>query len=265
MPPYAIQPAPVPDLGLRVTFTPWPATRPWLDPASGAALADVMSHEPPAVNYTFSDPATLGHETTHAINGALRQAFNHGPTLVTNGFYVMNGWSVVVNEPRMKKSQVAALVPPSLRSGRYTTYLAGMPDSENTPLFVFDEWDAYTNEATIDFDRSTHGLDRFEPGTRENTIFAVLEFTVFGLTTGMAASLYDPVRFATDPQLRAFLAWQTERAMAAFRAAVVLPRYRWGEIDGFYAALRASPDAEPLRQFVRATYGGTWTYAVLGI
>jgi hypothetical protein len=53
--------------------------------------------------------------------------------------------------------------------------------------------------------------------------------------------------------------------MAVFRAGIVLPPYRWDLTDGFYAALRASPDAEPLRQFVRATYGGAWAYAVLGI
>jgi hypothetical protein len=34
----------------------------------------------------------------------------------------------------------------------------------------------------------------------------VLEFTVYALTTGMAAALYDPIDFAADAQLRAFLA-----------------------------------------------------------
>jgi hypothetical protein len=98
-----------------------------------------------------------------------------------------------------------------------------------------------------------------------DNVFAVLEFTVYALTTGMAVGLYDPVRFATDGQLRAFLAWQTERAMAVFRAGIVLPTYQWTGADAFYVALRTSPDAEPLRQFVRATFGVTWAYAVLGI
>jgi hypothetical protein len=123
----------------------------------------------------------------------------------------------------------------------------------------------HTNEATIELDRYTRRLTQVEPGAVDDTIFAVLEFTVFGLVTGMAASLFDPVGFANDAQLRSFMAWQAQRAMAVFRAAIVLPPYRWKETDGFYAALRGSPDAEPLRQFVRATYGGARTYAVLGL
>jgi hypothetical protein len=80
----------------------------------------------------------------------------------------------------------------------------------------------------------------------------------------MAASLYDPADFVSDPQLRAFMAWQTQRAMTVFRAGIALPPYRWGEADRFYAALQSSPDAEPLRLFVRATYGRAWAYAMFG-
>src|SRR5262249_31595494 len=141
----------------------------------------------------------------------------------------------------------------------------GQPGWENVGLHLWDEWDAYTNGAAVAVDRYTRGLDRFPPGTVDDNVFAVLEFTVYALTTGMAVGLYHPVRFAADSQLRAFLAWQTERAMAVFRAGIVLPAYQWTETDAFYAALRASPDAEPLRQFVQATFGGTWAYAVLGI
>jgi hypothetical protein len=264
VPPYAIAPAPVPDIGLRVTFTPWPPTRPSVDPAGGPALTDIMTHEPPAEDLRYDDAVTLGHETTHAINNAIRNAASRGAT-VANGFYVMNGWGVAVNEPRVRKSQVAALVPPSLRSGRYTHYLLGAPGWENRSLYLWDEWDAYTNGATVAVDRYTRGLDRFEPGTVNDNLFAVLEMTVFALTTGMAAAVYDPLAFASDAQLRAFLAWQAERAMTVFRAGIVLPPYRWHETDGFYAALRSSPDAEALRQFVRTTYGAAWAYAVLGI
>jgi hypothetical protein len=253
----------VPDLGLRVTFTAWPSTRPAADPGFGPALVDIMSHEPPAENLWYDDHVTLGHETTHAINNAIRNSvYRSGP--LANGFYVMNGWGVVVNEPRVKKSQVAALIPPSLRAGRYPVYLTGAPGWEDRSLYLWDEWDAYTNGATVAIDRFTRGLDRFEAGVLNDNIFAVLEFTVYALTTGMAAALYDPIAFAADAQLRAFLAWQTERAMAAFRAGIVLPPYRWDQTDAFYGALRLSPDAEALRQFVRTTYGGAWTYAVLG-
>jgi hypothetical protein len=262
VPACAIAPAPVPDIGLRVAFTPWPPTRAIVDPAFGPALSDVMSHEPAGVNYWYDDRTTLAHETTHAINNAIRNAFNGGP--LANGFYVMNGWGVVVAEPHVRKSQVAALVPPSLRSGRYPTYLLERSDWEERSLYIWDEWDAYTNGATVAIDRYTRGLDQFPPGQLIDIVFGVLELTAFGLTTGMAAMLYDPVDFATDAQLRAFMAWQTQRAMAVFRAGIVLPTYRWRDADPFYAALRSSPDAEPLRQFVRATYGGAWTYAVLG-
>jgi hypothetical protein len=263
-PPYAVQPAPVPDIGLRVAFTPWPPTKPVLDPTLGPALMDIRLREPPAESLSYPDAVTMGHETTHAINNAIRNAVQRGgPTI--NAFYVMNGWCVIVTEPNVRKSQIAALVPPSLRNSRYPMYLVGQPGWENVGLHLWDEWDAYTNGATVAVDRYTRGLDRFPPGTVNDNVFAVLEFTVYALTTGMAVGLYDPVRLATDPQLRAFIAWQTERAMAVFRTGIVLPAYQWTGTDAFYAALRTSPDAEALRQFVRATFGGPWAYAVLGI
>ena len=259
-----MQPAPVPDIGLRVSFVSWPATGAVTDPMLGPALGDIMSHVPASENLLYEDRVTLGHEASHAIENAIRNAAPRGAPLA-NGFYVMNGWGVLVTEPRVRKSQVAAVVPPSLRSGRYVHYLLGAPGWESRSLYVWAEWTAYTNGAVVAIDRYTRGLDRFDAGVQNDQLFAVLEMTVFALATGMAAALYDPMSFASDPQLRAFLGWQTQRAMAVFRSGIGLPPYRWPETDGFYAALRSAPDAEPLRRFVRATYGDAWTYAVLGI
>jgi hypothetical protein len=263
-PAYATPPVPVPDIGLRVSFTAWPATRSTFDPTLGPALMDILGHVPANENLVYPDGVTLGHEGTHSVNNAIRNAAPRGAA-VTSGFYVMNGWAVMAIEPRVRKSQVAAIVPPSLRSGRYVHYLLGAPGWENRSLYLWDEWTAYTNGAVVAIDRYTRGLDRFDAGVQNDQLFAVLEMTVFALATGMAAAIHDPVSFATDPQLRAFLAWHTERAMAVFRGGIGLPPYRWPEADSFYAALRFSPDAEALRRFVRATYGAAWTHAVLGL
>jgi hypothetical protein len=176
----------------------------------------------------------------------------------------MNGWAILVPQPRVKKSQIAALVPPSLRAERYPLYLLGMREYEDMSLYVCDEWVAYTNGATVGVDRYVKGIDVVPPNEVDDTIFALLEFSVYSLTAGMAASVYDPAGFATNAQLRAFLAWQSERAMTLFRSAILLPAYRWTETDGFYAALLRSPDAETFRQFVRTAFGAAWAYAVFG-
>jgi hypothetical protein len=39
-------------------------------------------------------------------------------------------------------------------------YLVGQPGWENVGLHLWDEWDAYTNGATVSVDRYTRGLDR---------------------------------------------------------------------------------------------------------
>lgn len=266
-PPPALPPIAPPQAGVEpganVQFVAVPQTHQRSDPDFGPVLLDIMDHEAPADANNYADRNTLGHETTHGINAYLRHDLNHTGR-VANGFYVLDGRGAIVPEPSVRKSQVAALVPPSLRGGRYSTYMAGQPGWDNRPLYVWDEWSAYVNGAAVAVDRFQRGFGATPTFHVSDEVFAVLEMTVYALTTGMTVAAYDAPYFASTPQFRELLAWQTKRAMALYRAGIALPPYAWSDADRYLQALRTSPDADALRRFTRQTFGDAWTRQVLG-
>ena len=52
--------------------------------------------------------------------------------------------------------------------------------------------------------------------------------------------------------------------MEIFHEGAQLEEFRWDKQDEYLRRLRSAPDAEPLRRFVRETYGANWTRRVLG-
>ena len=131
-----------------------------------------------------------------------------------------------------------------------------------TPLYVFDEWVAYTNGGEVGVDRVRSGLWR--EGWRD-AVAGQLEFTVYAIATAMAVEAGDPTYFETYPQFRQFLAWNARRAMDLYRAGAAMDEFVWDRQDLYYRAIRSSPDAEELRRFVRRIFGDAWAREVLGL
>jgi hypothetical protein len=52
--------------------------------------------------------------------------------------------------------------------------------------------------------------------------------------------------------------------MQTFERGRDLPPFRWPKTEPLLVALRASPEAEPLRQSIRGVYGAPWAQRVLG-
>lgn len=231
--------------------------------AWGAQLTDIIRHLPRSYGDTYadSDLVTYGHETTHGINSHLRNNFNTTGRRA-NGFYCLNDRGVIIAEPNMRKSAVAAYVPASLRGSRFSLYISGSPDWDDTPTYVFDEWVSYTNGSEVGVGLARAGLWRY--GWRD-AVAGSLEFTVYALALGMAVEARDPTYFRDNTAFRSFLAWNARRAMDLFRAGSVMESFRWDTQDSYYRALRESPDAEALREFARRTYGRAWAAEVLGV
>ena len=227
----------------------------------GTLLTDIERHLPTQYGsqYMDSDKVTHAHETTHGINSHLRNYFNTTGQKA-NGFYVTGNVGVIIKEPGITKSAVGPYVPTSLREFRFSTYITGQTAWDDTPLYVFDEWVSYSNGTAVGVNRVKEG--KWNEGWRDQ--LGNIEFVVYSLALGMAVRDKVPSYFNDYGQFRAFLRWHTERAMALYHEAQGMQEFAWDRCATYYDKMRTSSDAEPMRQFVRDTYGDAWAQSVMG-
>lgn len=246
-----------------VAWTSWGAQHTRTHAAWGSALTDIVQHLPLSYGNTYadSDLVTYGHETTHGINSHARNNLNRTGRRA-NAFYCMNDRVALVVEPAIRKSQVAPYIPASLRGSRFGLYVTGSSSWDDTPLYLWDEWVAYTNGSEVAL--ALHGAGLWRYGWRD-AVAGTLEFTAYALAVGAAVEALDPNYFQNNPQFRAFLAWNARRAMDLYRRGAVIESFRWATQDNLHRALRDSPDAEALRAFARRTFGRAWAAEVLGL
>lgn len=264
--PDSAEPAPpdarAPDPGDGVTWFTWPEQQPALGQAAwGEQLTDIARHLPSSygTQYWDDDPATAGHETSHGIHAHLRVYVDTSPERV-NAFYVLDDRAAFVVEPDMRKSDIAPHIPASLEGPRYDLYITGQTAWDDTPLYVFDEWNAYVNGAEVAVGMAEDGL--WARGWRD-AVMGPLEFTAYAIATVKAVAEEDPAYFAADVQLKAFTAWNIRRAMTLFEAGRVMEDFAWEDQDAYAAALRTGAGAEALRAFARDTWGAAWCQEVL--
>lgn len=254
-------PADAPDPTACVTWFTWTDQQNLSDPSWGVELTDIARHLPAqyGTQYWFpGDGMTSGHETTHGINAHLR---NYEAPQGTNAFYVLHDHAAFVAEPAMRKSDIAPYIPSSLHGDRYDTYITGQTAWDDTPLYVFDEWVAYTNGADVAVGQVQAGLYQ---GQWTDAVMGPLEFVAYAIATARAASVKDPTYFASNTQFRCFTAWNIERAMQLFDAGRTMPQFSWTHQDDYATSLRTAADADDLRTFARATWGAAWCQRVLG-
>jgi hypothetical protein len=244
-----------------VSWLAFPEQNTQSNPTWSTYMTDVIRHLPSSYGnqYYDSDKVTYVHETTHGINAHLRNYFNNTGKNA-NAFYVGNDQAAIVVEPAILKTDANPYVPQSLRESRYDTYLVGATDWNDTPLYLFDEWVAYTNGTEAAVNLSDEG--KWTDGWRDT--FGSLEFTVYAFALGMAVQAGDPSYFSSYSQFREFLKWNAERAMALYAAARTRPEFQWDLADNYYQTLQTSPDAANLRNFVKSTYGDPWAQSVMG-
>lgn len=106
------------------------------------------------------DGMTVGHETTHQINSEIANAVGGRDKNV--GLYCLNDVGFRIDEPRgLTISQVASKVPQDFRGGIcgvYDLYLIKQAQSwGDRPLYLADEWVAYTNGATVALELAAAG------------------------------------------------------------------------------------------------------------
>lgn len=246
--------------GANVEFTDLPSFNSKTNASWGTVLTDIVNHEAPGDSNPYQDKVTKGHETCHGIHSYIRNHLNQTGKRV-NGFYVLNHRAVIIEEPKMRKRDIAPFVPQSVRGSRFSTYITGQTAWDDTPLYVWDEWVAYTNGGDVGVNQVQEGL--WNDGWRD-AVAGQIEFSVYAIASAMAVKKHDLDYFEQNIQFREFLAWNLERSMRSFKIGSQMEPFKWDKQDQYYENLKSNPDAKTLREFTRELFGDDWTYQVMG-
>lgn len=246
-----------------VEWTTWAEQQPALgQQAWGTQLTDIARHIPSQYGdtYWFDDAITAGHETTHGIQAHLRN-YVAPASIGWNAFYVLNNKAAMVKEPNIRKQDIKPYIAMALRGPRYNLYLEQQTEWDDTPLYVFDEWNAYVNGAEVGVGQVNAGLYQ---GQWTDAVMGPLEFTAYAIATASAVKAKDPTYYATNTQFRCFTAWNVARAMRLYEAGRVMSQFTWQTQEQYATTLRTSAAASPLRDVARELWGADWTQSVLG-
>ncbi len=242
----------------------------------GSVLADIFNHAIAEKGYQpihlSGDPVTQAHETTHGINSVMRNKPEYlfsrptGPGITSgfgNSFYIERGCSVVMPEPyKTRKSWVLQSVPKSLQFSRKDTYIRGQLSFEDRPLNLMDEFSAYINGSRTAVDQNKRGIWR---DLGRDSITGAVEFIPMALGLGMTFAKHEPEYFKQSPQFLNLLKVQIERAVTVYNDASKIPGMLKQTESTVLNNLKNAADAEPMRVWVKKTYGEEWAKTVLGI
>jgi len=195
----------------------------------GSVLTDIARHLPASARYEDAfqrytragDLVTAGHEWTHFLNEYLSSQSGND----LSAFYVLGSRYFVLSIPR-KLLGIVPEVPRTLRGELYDLYLVqNSGNARVDPLYLLDEWTAYSNDVTIAVDQLSEGksLNPFHPEAIQTmTAGNVLEFTFYGFALGMAVKKHDPAYYASEEgqKLRDFIAFNARRSMEIYGQAL---------------------------------------------
>lgn len=228
----------------------------------GEVWSDIESHIQAGHVYRGDNPITSVHETTHGINSNLRQVYSRAGKTVEhegralfcslsgiNAFYVLQNRAAIILEPSTTVSAAAAAVPKSLQARTFNLYMVQQARSWNdTPLYVFDEWVAYTNGSACRVD--------LRMADRADTVESMFHFNVYAVCVAMVSR-------SDDPQVKGFIGWNLKRSMELYDQNKSL-----GGVEpaaNYWEKFKTASDAETLRQFIRVYLGPEWVQRTLGI
>lgn len=228
----------------------------------GTVLADVDSRLPAtgltsSATYRSADRITWTHEATHGVNSLVRNTRAPAP-VGYNAAYVLNGRAAVIKEPQaVTLGNVAASVPRQLRGSTFQLYLVDQRRYwDRQPLYMLDEWAAYTNGA----DQLVRDLRR---GVRHNdtsSLTHMCHFAVYSLCMAYAADMHNSNRQYDDRQLKLFIAWQWNRMMNILADA---PAGAAADAVAYYRKFATAPAGRQLRDWAKQYFGDEWAVAVM--
>lgn len=196
-----------------------PPVKQFFNPRLGRVLSDIESHLPDGHRYAEPDLVGWGHETTHGINSRIRNTLGR-QTGTDNAVYVLGNRGLILPEPKIRLSMVGRFVPQEFRDDSFQLYLVQQAAHwEFQPLYVLDDWTAYTNGTSVAVEHAEAGrpLD-----SQTETVENMLEFCAFAAGLLIAVKQYDPGYQAFE-QLERFVRWNVLRSLDLARRARRFP------------------------------------------
>lgn len=189
------------------------------------------------------------HETTHFLNKALRKKYAWKVTSGRIGvFYVLDGRAVVLAEPNIKKRDIIPYIPEFMKDDNpgssYSTYIKNDAWDDH-PLYVFDEWVSYTNDALCGIDDVRNGI--YKDG-HVNGMDGTIEFSVYAVALGMAVKEMDPEYWNANSKFRGFLKWHIKRSIDTYKLGGGLEQFKYTHTDELYSKFMAD---ESIQSFVK--------------
>ena len=206
------------------------------------------SHDP---TLDIKNRMTCAHETTHMINARLRNSLKKGKNI--NVFYLPTGWACVIEEPNMRKSQVAQFIPSNVRGYRYSTYVTGATEWDNQPLYLVDEWSAYINGAMVGIDDVNN--NRYTDGWTDG-VSGCLELSLYCVALSMAIEEYDRDYWNNNDHFKSFMKWNLQRAYNTYMIGKDYPEFKWDKQEEFFRRFQESPSTKEMRDFITEHFDG---------
>lgn len=178
-------------------------------PQLGSILADIESHLPNGHPYRSADLDNWAHEATHGINSRVRQSFpDH------NAFYCFMDQALVLREPKILLASIPRSIPPDHRGEIFNLTFVQMSGHWNDcPLYVLDEWTAYTNCSAVVVQRKLDSA---------SSIRFMLEFNSYATALLQEVLAHDP-NYPDKELLMQFVGWNILRTFEIADAAKKVP------------------------------------------
>jgi len=233
------------------TFIDYPNVRDISREDLGINLSDIESHLPSNHAYSHQDLITWGHESTHGINSNIRNSQSE-PWSV-NAFYCLRNRAVVLKEPKTRITKFANKIPQILRGPSYNLYLKQQTKYwDDRPLYILDEWIAYTNGAEVGIEMKAAGWD-YE-------LLQAHNFNVYVVCLAMEIQLncpdYDDLPFF------GFVKWNIERVMNLTQQAKNLDVQKVARVQEYLDKIKTHSESEKFREFCRGYFGNEWCQKV---
>ncbi len=194
---------------------------------------------------------TNAHETTHFIHSELRNydVLSRKVSGLPAAFYIFPDKSFHSKQPKFARKEIEKYIPKSLRYSRFTTYFVNNRDWSDYPLYIIDEFVSYINGSIVALDDYNNKI----PIQSTDPMVGPLEFAVYSVATCMAIRDKDP-EYWNDLEFQDFMYDIIKKSESVFKAGRnIYPNNTQEEI---LRNLKTSPDAEPIRAFMKEYFDG---------
>lgn len=214
--------------------------------------ADVINHSQ-HTPHNGNSRSTNAHETAHGINSWLRNQYRLNNKKI-NGFYLLEGKAIILEEPNIKKRDIKFFVPDILRSYRWKNYFE--EDAwDDHPLYVLDEWTCYIIGGKVSVEDVHLGLLK-EKWSDE--VSGCLDFSIYSLALCLAVKKLDPEYWHNNTQFKSLMMWQLLEANKTFLEGHHMEVFKSKRQDELLKKLLYSEEAQPFRELLVNEFKGAW-------